>query len=310
MPSEVVGIQGHKFPYSIKTTADHWWPKGIQRLWINEEGFVSRVSPSGTLKRDKPPSKGSKKKGFAQKRGGHRLQMGVSPWNHTFESDFGKIDSAGPEILRSIQTKIWDESFHAFNDLPPSSTEALTKLCFSLIVRSPSFRHRYAQAGKNFGLSYNELTGTVNILHFWNSAKRIDLKSCNGGRLVLFQSLSKEFCFSDGIVDTIFNKPITAILEKGKWKTDLVGDALIPLLPDICAHLYFDRDLEGFSSTICQVNSDYVEIVNSLTQVCAKEQLFFRAQAPQLTDDFRKGEHMEIDKASYPLLEHLRAIPT
>ncbi|WP_338273711.1 hypothetical protein [Roseicyclus marinus] len=307
MPDYPLGLQGRPFPYHVKTTADHWWPKGLQRLWVDQDGYVSLINPYGEVKSAKPPQKGSSKTGFAHKRGGHKLQFGVSPWNHTFEPDFEKIDNAGPPILKHIAKQLegGDEVLFGPSEVE-RTTNTLIKLCFSLMVRSPAFRYLYSRSGESFGLGYNEETGKANIQQFWSFASQIDLKKCNSGNLLLLHAENSEFCFGDGLCDTIFSRPVSWRPQGMHWVADLIGDAFIPLLPNVCAYLYFLRGGFGSKIQLFPVTSNIVKEVNTLTQIYSKEQLFFRAVCPTLTPEYRRREHLMVSTGQIPLIEMLR----
>lgn len=307
MPDYPLGLQGRPFPYHVKTTADHWWPKGLQRLWIDQDGYVSLIRPCGEVISEKPPKKGSKKKGFAQKRGGHKVHFEESPWNHTFEPSFAEIDDAGPPILKRMNKQLEGEDEGLFDPSEVESTiNTLVKLCFSLMVRSPAFRYRYSHAGKSFGLRYNEETGKANTSHFWRCASQIDLKKCNSGNLLLLHTENSEFCFGDGLYDTIFSRPISWRRQGMHWVADLYGDAFIPLLPNLCAYLYFMRGGCGSNIHVVPVNSTIVAEVNSLSQVYSKEQLFFRAMRPTLALEYMRREHLIDPRGQIPLIATLR----
>lgn len=301
-----LGLQGRSFPYQVRTTADHWWPKGLQRLWADSDGYVSCINPSNEVDKRKAP-RGSKK-GFAQKRGGHRLVFGLSPWNHTFESEFEEIDNAGPPILRCMAKQLLGEDKGLISpSVAASTTDTLVKLCFSLLIRSPAFRYRYSHAGKSFRIGYNEETGKTNILHFWSSARSIDLTKCNSGKILLLYSDNSEYCFGDGLYDTIFMRSVGWRPQGLHWMADLIGDAFVPLLPNLCAYLYFVRGGCGSNTHLLQVRSDVVAEVNALTQVYSKEQLFFRVRAPALTEEFKRREHIMESRGQMPLIAALRA---
>jgi hypothetical protein len=304
-----LGLQGRPFPYDVKTTADHWWPKGLQRLWRDQAGCISLIRPSGEVKSGQPPKKGSGKKGFAQKRGGHKMHFGLSPWNHTFEPEFDEVDNAGPLILRRMDKQLQGEDQGLLDPTVVAiTTDTLIKLCFSLMVRSPAFRYRYSYAGKSFGVGYNEETGKANVEHFWGSARNIDLNKCNSGELLLLHSENAEFCFGDGLCDTIFARPISWHPKGVHWVADLSGEAFIPLLPNLCAYLHFSRGDCGTKTNVIQVTSNVVDEVNALTQVYSKEQLFFRSIKPALTPEYMRREHSIVSREHQPFHSALRAL--
>jgi|GEM_PF-2556254 len=303
------GVQGRPYPYHVDTTTDHWWPKGLQRLWVNQEGYVSRIKPSGEV--DKKSLSNKRSAGFAHKIGGHKMTFGTSPWNHTFEPDFDEVDNNGPPILKRIAEKLHGEDRELFSLLSePDITEALVRLCFSLLIRSPAFRYRYSHADESFGLGYDEETGKTNISHFWRHAKDIDLTQCNSGKLLLLQSKKGEFYFGDGLYDTIFTRPLGWRSQGSQHVADLTGEALVPLLPNLCAYLYFERDGLGATTHLTQVRAGSVAAVNDLTQIYSKEQLFFRTLPPALTEEYRRNEYRAVLQKPVTLITALREAVT
>jgi hypothetical protein len=138
MSSEFMkGLQGRSFPYYVKKTDDHWWPKGIQRLWTCNEGKLSLIEPTGKVKSAKPPKKKAKKKGFAYIPFGHRIDLGQSPWNRTFEPEFDSVDNDAAILLGTLKGVSFDQQPSIFNkkDLT-KTTDVLVKFCFSLLLRS------------------------------------------------------------------------------------------------------------------------------------------------------------------------------
>lgn len=300
-----IGIQGRRHPYHVDTTADHWWPKGLQRLWPNSEGFIYCIDPSGKVKPSKPP-KGNKK-GFAHKRGGHRVVHGISPWNHSFEPEFDKVDNEGCALVRRIQDEaMLPSSVSAIAD-GNNFADTLTKFCFSLLLRSPAFRDRYSFAGKAFGLDHNEETGKANIEHFWKSAREIDFDLCNAGRVTLLHSKDVEFCFGDGLYDSIFTRSMSWRPAGEAWIADLVGEAVVPLLPNICAYLHFGRHGLGCDVLAQYVDPRIVQTINHLTQIYSKKMIFYRSAVPELTPEYKKGQHLRINQSSFSVLSLLKA---
>lgn len=302
------GLQERSFPYHVDTTSDHWWPKGLQRLWVNQEGYVSCIKPTGEVDQK---SLSKRSKGFAHKRGGHKITLENSPWNHTFEPEFDECDNNGPPILKHLGEKLPGKDQELFDLVSESNTaNTLVLLCFSLLIRSPAFRYRHSQAGEAFGLGYNEETGKANISHFWSHAKDIDLTKCNLGKLLLLQSDEAEFCFGDGLYDTVFTRPLGWRYQGTQLVADLVGEALVPLLPNLCAYLCFKRNGLGTTTHLVQVNAASVTGVNDLTQIYSKERLFFRKLPPALTAEYRRGEYSSVSQKSLPLITELRGIAT
>ncbi|MFT4076054.1 MAG: hypothetical protein QM647_11040 [Asticcacaulis sp.] len=302
------GLQGRSYPYHVNTTADHWWPKGLQRLWGDQEEYVSCISPAGDIDRRRPSKNGSKK-GYAQKRGGHKITFGTSPWNHTFEPEFDEVDNSGPPILKLIAAKLLGEDRELLGiPFDPEIADQIVMLCFSLLIRSPAFRCHYSHVGEAFGLGSDEETGKANISHFWRHAKDIDLKKCNSGKLLLLHSSESEFCFGDGLYDTIFTRPLVWRGRGVQCVADLMGDAFVPLLPDLCAYLYFERGGLGITTHVLQVSAKAVAQVNELTQIYSKERLFFRKSPPTLSAEYKRNEYRRVEQSPASITAELRAL--
>lgn len=306
MTEKPLGLQGRPFPYHVNTRADHWWPKGVQRLWAADDGYISRIKASGDIDRKRPP-KGNKK-GFGYKRGGHRIAYGVSPWNHSFEPDFDQVDDRGARILRDIIEKKLSNRKGLLKLISnPCVQEDLVRFSFSLLIRSPSFRDRYAHAGAAFGLDYDEETGKANIQHFWRSAKEIEFEKCNRCNLTLLCTRRLEFYFGDGLYDTVFSNSLSWYPRGDEWIADLRGNAFVPLLPNLCAFLNFERSGTGCKPRVISINRNTLEQINLLTQVYSKDQLFFRNQEPTLSKEFLMAQHMKVKSEYEPFISQLRA---
>ncbi|OWY18261.1 hypothetical protein B6V73_00120 [Thioclava sp. JM3] len=238
------------------------------------------------------------------------MVFGVSPWNHSFEADFNDVDREAPVVLRKLRDDLFEAGVSAESlNLNIQEAATLVAYCFSVLLRSPAYRHRMSFAGVGFGLPQDERVGRANVQQAWSSAKTIDLQECNRADLRLLVSRDAEFIFADGLVDGLFSldASISWRAVGQRWIADLCGEALVPLLPNLCAYLRFSRSGLGCRVKTIDVEPDVTSSVNALTQIYAKDDLFFRSETPTLTRDFICGEHRELKSFEIELMRWLRS---
>lgn len=151
MGGRIVGIGGKP----LKTELHHWWPKGLSKLWADEDGTVGRLAWDGKLVRSKPANFG------AITNAHHVLLKG--PWAGTVEPIFDQADSNFPSLVVELQTlrpklkRFPRKHSSRITPTPIGSDQRhlLGQGVASLVVRSPGYRdlqQRSIQAGqRRFG---------------------------------------------------------------------------------------------------------------------------------------------------------------
>lgn len=260
----------------------HWWPVGLQSYWADENGDVSWIMPDGST--DKKRYRNRK---IGQKLRGHTLLRG-SVWKTNFEGEFS-IDSKVHETVEALTALSPDgiqplEMTQGF--IEDQLNRDLLLFVMSLLIRSPSNRHRYELYPTMAGLPPNEDVGKANM----NQSYRLARKICETGIIsnrhyTLLNSAEPRFIYGDGCLDWISD---------GLLAQRISGRALIALTPHLCLYINTPtvmRSNRNYASI--RATSSIISRANSITQIYSKEKLFFRDSVPKLDEDFRKGEFLQ-----------------
>jgi len=268
----------------IRGEKHHWWPKCLSKHWVNERGFINRITPQGNVN-ELPPSK------IARISNGHNFLMEeTSPVDHTFEQEFDRTDADFPMIINWLNELRQNHTLSNMNEEEAYFThnyeiELLNRLsnCMvSLVVRSPKFRNNTVLRGQ-INKSEQKRLIAANIRH-----KQEELsKSLNmQGKFIIFFSKSKEFIFGDGFYNNI---PMSDV--------HLSHDVriLVPITPSM-AVLYIRPMMYMSEPKLMSiyVDHDIVMLVNKMIQIYSKECLFYRAEKPILNEYFIAKKHLTV----------------
>lgn len=67
----------------------HWWPECVSDFWMNDDGKVNMVLPTGQVKPVHPKAQGVIKNGHFIKLG--KTNAEKTPWDWNFESVFDEL---------------------------------------------------------------------------------------------------------------------------------------------------------------------------------------------------------------------------
>lgn len=260
----------------------HWWPVGLQSYWADENGDVSWITPDGSINK-----KRYRNRKIGQKIRGHTL-LRSGRWKTNFEDEFS-IDSKVHDIVEALLSLSPDgfqplEMEKGF--IEDQLSRDLQLFVMSLLIRSPSSRHRYELYPTMVGLPPNEDVGKANM----NQSYRLARKICETGIIsnrhyTLLSSAEPHFIYGDGCLDWISASLLAQRIS---------GRALIALTPHLC--LYIN------TPTVMRINRNYASIratpsmvarANRISQIYSKEKLFFLGDVPKLDRDFRRGEFLQ-----------------
>lgn len=283
----------------------HWWPKALQRYWLDKKGRINWVIPSGELKFKKNLDK------VGSKRHGHTLFK-----NNLWESNFEKEFSIDNEINRIIDTltslkplgrtprefinllflifkkdRSLKDMCHYY-DMDEKTHRNLLALLYSLAIRSPARRFQYERTGMDWGFPPSEDMGKMNMFQHFMGAKRLfDQGSLSGHRFVILHSPMKKFCFGDGMFDLInTNLPGNGI----GGMIGIGGRFLVALTPNLC--VYFcttnSRDKSKNTASI-SVAPWIVDWVNEIVQIYSGNIIFYSGKPPKITEHFKQGNFLK-----------------
>jgi len=195
-------------PHKNTKGADHhYFPRALQKYWRNDQGWVSRLSSDGSVKRSKTGS-------FGHIRNAHHIKIadGPSPWDETFEHTFGKADSLWPavvELLGQLESPEVTDTNDWYARLAPQwdleqHRLAISECVASIVVRSPGLRQSIRVMVSDFwggeaphwpeGKVPNHLVA-ANQKHL---LQRYAKAMSERGKFVILLSNCRELVFGDG----------------------------------------------------------------------------------------------------------------
>jgi hypothetical protein len=284
----------------------HWWPIGLSKGWARPDGRINTISQHGVPKAYFP-------KEIAKIADGHNIIMGGT-WDETFEHQFAQPDNNFPSLVSWLEGIHNEPQRDGKRVRPVDMTDELrlklSQCVASLIVRSPTMRHRIYvmlrhynhRGGADPYRAPNHLVA-VNMRNLYDSFSR----SINAsGRFALLVAESEEFIFGDGFLN---NFPIT-------WMPEPMNPlCLVPLSPKIS--VLFQRPMSMWAepkAVALTLDSSEVSFCNDTIQVYSKEWLYYRHHAPTI-EHFREREHQEWSMPgewgsqrhhAHPILERLK----
>lgn len=283
----------------------HWWPIGLAKGWARLDGRINTISQHGVPKAYAP-------KAIAKIPDGHNILVG-GPWNETFEHQFDEPDNNFPGVVK------WLEGVHSE---PYGTTERvrpveifdhwklkLSQCLASLIVRSPTMRHRIVLTVQDFhqrcGIPNYQVPGHLIAANMRDLYKAFSQSIDRAGRFAILVSEKEEFIFGDGF---LHNFPIT-------WLPEPMNPVcLIPLSPKVTVLYQRLSSMWAEPKAVAlTLSPGEVAFCNETIEVYSKDWLYYRDKAPTLTH-FKDGKHLEWNMPSawgpvphtHPLLEKLK----
>lgn len=293
----------------IKSERHHWWPECLSNLWKDNEGMAHWVLPDGTV-RHMPP------KNLGVIGNGHHIKLGnngeSTPWDECFESAFQEADANFPAVIRwldSLEREARPNARDRTSRLlaQPSSDEMIRWLVeglVSLAVRSPMSRQSAVALAEHFRgqLPSRERNALIGM-NLRNNQRMVADSIGTRGKYAVIYSPDCEFIFGDGFFHNVTspNHP--------PHSTTI----LAPLTPRISVLLArpMQYNMEPRLVTLV-LSAEEAEAFNCVVQVYSKDMLFFRYEPPKLTDDYRRGEHLQFSEPGHivdDLIESLPGVP-
>lgn len=272
----------------------HWWPKGLQRYWADSNDDVWWITPDGKSKRDR------------RHRGdvgiilhGHTLFRG-DIWQQSFEGQFS-IDTKVHNIIDALTELVPDghadgalKHFH----IAENTNRDLTLFILSLLIRSPSQRQIYELYPTIANLPPNENVGKANMNQQYHIARRLCENGIVGNRhFTLLHSQEPAFIYGDGCLDWLSSSLMT---------NRIIGRALIAITPHLCVYLNTPTMMRSNRNCAAiRATTSMIKKANALTQIYAKEKLFYVDTAPKLTADFRRNQFLQHATFADPWFDEL-----
>jgi len=275
---------------SIKSAKHHWWPETLSSYWADEEGGVTWLRPDGTSIKS-PPKK------FGAIKDGHTVRMSNVPgeesvWDNSFEKDFdqadgsfhrvlawlNELDRCGPPFETSLTTR--------FVATPVSHRdfEEILVCAFSLIVRSPQFRHIAGAYSVHHGMAgHDRSVRRVMMANMRHGIENLTKAFGGSGKAVAIFSPERELIFGDGFFTNV--SPPAQHLSRPR--------AIIPLTPSLA--ILIQRPGSYMTDpNLCTlvINRQEADNLNGIVQIYAKDAIFYRSERPSILPEFERAEHL------------------
>ena len=310
MPDQVINLLDKK-----KRGNHHWWPKSIQRHWINSDGQIHQRTGDAV----EPKNPENDRTGCSRNQ--HYFDVGDSPWSHSFECAFQAVDTEGAEVVRLCMRRVKETPSYRisrakFLSWPPlnsvathtkydcldsEDTRRLARLALSVAIRSPAFQFKKSLPHTSFFPSDapNKSLGTANIWHYWADLYAEPLLPYNPMSVIfLISANGSEFVFGDGLFENVIDRKRLTPSKGGGWRALYSGGIMFPLSPDICCVIHFNSRR---GQRLAILSTEETEEVNTITCLSSRDKIYFRTHdqpkfKPQHSPDIRK---VSLDPSSF-----------
>ncbi|PTT91479.1 hypothetical protein DBR42_03730 [Pelomonas sp. HMWF004] len=290
----------------LKSERHHWWPACVSRHWAADDGKTGWLKPDGSTVRI-PPAR------LGVIGNGHHIKLGRNDedtvWDQSFERVFDKADDAFPDLIRWLEglerrpVREVRELRQRFIPQPCTDAELarMTECAVSLAVRGPMNREASVALAEDLRgpLPTTERNALIG-LNMRNSHRLIADSIGSRGKFVAVYSQRREFVFGDGFfhnVKNVQNPPSSPKL-------------FVPITPHICILVCRpSRYREDPKLTTLMLDDHEVDICNKTVQVYAEKAIFFRSQQPVLTEEFKRGKHLQYAHPANPIDGLIHSIP-
>lgn len=285
----------------LRPARHHWWPSSLSQFWTVADGTIGCIRPDGSGFRTTPES-------LANIRDGHTVRMvpSDSPLNFSFEAEFQRTDDRFPDLvdyLHSLEC-IAGRIDKPINDRLEEAAinegifEALKHCLVSLAVRSPAGRHLHALGAAEFRgedvVTVSHVDPVIG-LNMRGKLQRISERLAGNGKVAVVLSDTDEFVFGDGFLNNIGSDHI------------FVGArCIVPLTPTMAVVFatYSSCAAEPNCFTL-RASREEIGLINLLVQAYSSQFLFYRSQAPLLSESFKAGRHQMLKYHQHPWLSAL-----
>lgn len=285
----------------LKSAAHHWWPRTLAGYWADEEQMVSMIRHNGSVHRSQPGAYGAITNA-------HHIKLD-SPFDTSFECEFDQADTEIHSLVRWVGDIT--QPITSTNDplvmrisaqpLARDHLHRLSRITASLLARSPMARNLIALGIETFRDEFSVSSEkpekhliAANQQPLYQAFYK-SMTEC--GRWALLYSREVEFISGDGFYHNFMleNHPP----QSGR-------KLILPILPNLAIAYMFPQGYPSQPRMVSIHLSQYeVDYINEVTQVYAKNVLFFRKQKPIVTEAFSKNKHLELHSSGQEWLNYL-----
>lgn len=287
---------------TLKTQRHHWWPIGVSRFWADANGCVNRLSSDGKVLSLQPDK-------FGLIKNAHHVKLGDESniWDYSYEHTFGTADGAFPHLIAWMASRMPRKrpSTEGFEErveplkIPESDHHRMAECVASLIVRSPSMRHRLRTSVEDYRAALG-IQGAISESLIGANAQNGQFALSNvmrhGGKFAILHSPDRELIFGDGFFSSVshLSSPLHSVT------------CLVPITPELALYytrpMSFNRYPRSFALSLSITEA---ELINYFTQIYAGNYVFYRNERPEVRQEFSEGRFLEIAYHEHDWLEGL-----
>jgi hypothetical protein len=286
----------------LKEERHHWWPKVVSRHWADPNGRAHQIDNEGKEVTSKPAN-------FGAIWNDNNIALARVPtvWDESFEKVFAKADNQFPNVIAWLRensnaqgptTGAWKDRIKPVvmaDDMHAMLAECLA----SLIVRSPRFRNcvrsttEYYRGRFGFTQPAEPALIGLGVRHCQEMFERALRRP---GKFAIISAGSREFIFGDGFLSNFVSAAAAPVSPR----------CFVPITPEVAVFytspMQFRSDPKTHQVTL---GPSEVAGCNNIVQIYAKRFIFYRSQRPELTDDFRRAQHLQLPYENHPSLTEL-----
>ncbi len=277
-----------------KSERHHWWPECISARWADEAGGVTWLLPDGSERRARPDA-------FGVIGNGHYIKLSrtageTTVWDQNFEDEFQNADGQFPAViawLEGLDYEVRPDGPRRDRFLPQPATDEqfrqLVESLTSLAIRSPMTREAVVSLAERLrGPLLERERNTLITANLRDMHRRAKQAVSKRGKATAIFSPDREFIFGDGFYHNMTSGSMAPSMPR----------ILAPLTPRL-AVLYAVPQrytVEPRLSTLV-ISADEAEGLNKVVQIYAGEALFYRADRPELIEEFQRGKHLSFSSS-------------
>jgi hypothetical protein len=270
----------------------HWWPVAVSQHWKNDEGCTHWVRPSGEVKIAPP-------KNFGVIGNAHFVKLGDDPtqsvaWDENFEKEFHDADANFPATLAWLDSLSREDRTSAQSlreryvplPAPDHKLRNLVEGLVSLVVRSPLNRAALiGPAEKLRGPLPERERNTLIALNMRGCQRRLVSHIGTRAKFAVIFSPDREFVFGDGFYSNLL----------ASVGPPLAPRVLVPLTPRISVLMARPSELYCSDPRLVTlvVTAEETRNLNGIIQAYSKAAMFYRTEAPDISEHFLAAEHMQ-----------------
>jgi len=272
-----------------KSERHHWWPECVSARWADDAGGVTWLLPDGGERRARPDA-------FGVIGNGHYIKLSrtageATVWDQNFEDEFQDADAQFPGViswLEGLEFEARPGGDRRARFQPQPATEEqfrrMAESLTSLAIRSPMTREAAVSIAERLrGPLPERERNTLITANLRDMHRRAMRAVSERGKATAIFSPDCEFIFGDGFYHNLTSGSMAPASPR----------ILAPLTPRLAVLYAIPQryTVEPRLSTLV-ISAEETAALNKVVQIYAREALFYRADRPEITEEFQRGKHL------------------